>query len=65
VWSIVRENRNREQANAALVERSLKRLALMAKDIFVVTVAALVSPGAAVATVVKNAAEKAKGEEGG
>lgn len=65
VGSIEREAKKGDEANSTLVEKSLKTLALMAKDIFDGTMAALVSPGGEVATAVKSAAEKAKREEGG
>lgn len=53
-----------EQANANKVERWLKTLAMMADDIFEVTVACLTNPVVGVATVIRKIADKAKAETG-
>ena len=54
-----------EQANPNKVERWLKNLAHMAPDILDVTMAALLSPTAAVAEVIRKVAAKAQQETGG
>jgi hypothetical protein len=51
-----------EEANPNRVERWLKTLAIMADDIFEVTVACLSNPVAGVATVIRKVTEKAKEE---
>lgn len=53
-----------EAANPTKVERWLRALALMASDIFDVTVACLTNPVAGIATVIRKVAEKAKAEAG-
>jgi hypothetical protein len=62
VQKIQGEVAKREEANPNRVERWLKTLAIMADDIFEVTVACLTSPAAGIATVVHKVAEKAKEE---
>ena len=53
-----------DEANPNKVERWLRTLSLMAPDIFEVTVACLTSPAAGVAAVIRNVAQKARGEAG-
>jgi hypothetical protein len=60
VQKIQKEAAKGEQANPNRIELLLKTLALMASDIFDVTVACLTSPVAGVATVIRKVAEKAK-----
>lgn len=60
VKRIEQEAAKREAASEAKLGRWLQALASMAPDIFAVTVTALTSPGAAVSTVVKKMAEKAR-----
>lgn len=63
VEKIQKEVAKGEQANSTWVERRLKTLALMAPDIFEVTVVCLTHPLAGIATVIRNVAEKARAEE--
>ncbi len=63
VEKIQKEVAKGEQANPTWVERRLKTLALMAPDIFEVTVACLTHPLAGIATIIRKVAEKAKAEE--
>lgn len=53
-----------ERANPSKVERWLRNLAVMADDIFDVTVACLTSPVAGIATVIRKVAEKARSGTG-
>jgi hypothetical protein len=62
VRSIEEEARKGDQANERKLTRWLRTLAGMAEDIFDVTVAALTGPQAAVATVARKVAAKAKQE---
>jgi len=64
VQKIQQEVAQGEQANPSKVERWLKNLALMASDIFDVTVACLTSPVTGIATVIRKVAEKTKEEAG-
>jgi hypothetical protein len=64
VQKVQQETAKGEGANPNKVERWLKTLALMASDIFDVTVACLTSPGTGIAAVIRKVAEKAKAEAG-
>lgn len=64
VQEIQKETVKGEQANPKKLERLLKTLALMASDIFEVTVATLANPAAGVATVIRKVAEKASEQSG-
>ncbi len=62
VKSIEQEAQKGEQANANKLTRWLRNLAAMAEDIFEVTVAALIGPQAAFATVARKVAARVKQE---
>ena len=62
VQNIEKEVQKGEEANPSKVERWLKTLALIAPDIFEVTLATLASPAAGIATVIRKVAEKARQE---
>lgn len=64
VQKIEKETAKGDAANPSKVERWLKTLALMASDIFDVTVACLTSPVAGIAAVIRKVAEKAKEKAG-
>jgi hypothetical protein len=62
VQRIQNETNKGEQANPNRISRWLRNLAAMAPDIFDVTVAALTSPTAGVAAVIRKVAQKAKAD---
>jgi len=64
VQKIQEEAARGKAANPSKIERWLKTLALMASDIFDVTVACLTNPVAGIATVICKVAEKAREEVG-
>ena len=64
VQKIQEETAKGEQANPSKVERWLKNVALMAPDIWDVTVATLANPVAGIAAVIRKVVEKAKAEAG-